>query len=135
MTPLVALHAGFALSAVVLGPVALWARLGATQRPRWHRAAGYAWVSMMLGAAFSALFIRYSRLAVWAGFSAIHLLIPATLLMLGYAFAALRRGNIQGHQRMMLGLYLGACVVTGAFTLRPNRALGQIVWGDWLGWI
>ena len=39
------------------GPVALWARKGATQRPKLHRAFGYAWVTLMVVTAFSALFI------------------------------------------------------------------------------
>jgi uncharacterized membrane protein len=42
-TPIVAIHTSFALSAVVLGPFALWTRMGPTVRVRWHRAAGYAW--------------------------------------------------------------------------------------------
>jgi uncharacterized membrane protein len=33
----------------------------------------------------------------------------------------------------MRNLYIGACVVTGIFTLLPDRLLGQLVWGRWLG--
>jgi uncharacterized membrane protein len=33
----------------------------------------------------------------------------------------------------MLGLYLGACIGAGVFTLLPSRILGQLVWGQWLG--
>lgn len=62
LTPTIAIHMTFALAAVVLGPFALWTLLRATVRPRWHRAFGYAWVTCMLGAAFSALFIRDDRL-------------------------------------------------------------------------
>jgi uncharacterized membrane protein len=29
----------------------------------------------------------------------------------------------------MLGLFLGALVVTGAFTLLPGRLMGQVVFG------
>lgn len=132
-TPLIAAHASFALGALALGPVALWARLGSMQRPRWHRAAGYAWVACMLGTAFSAVFIHDSPLPKLAGFGPIHLLIPLTLFMLWRAFAHLRRGNIAAHRAVMLQLYLGACVGAGVFTLLPNRMLGQLVWGQWLG--
>lgn len=133
-SPLIAVHTTFALSAVALGPLALWTRLGATVRPRWHRAAGYAWVTCMLGAALSALFIRSN--AVWSlwGFSPIHLLIGVALFALARAFVHLRQGNIQGHRKTMQGLYLYACIVTGLFTLLPTRLLGQQVWGQWLGW-
>ena len=43
------------LVALVTGPVALWARRARTQRPRLHRAFGYAWVTLMLATAISAL--------------------------------------------------------------------------------
>ena len=41
LTPAIAIHMTAAIAAVVLGPIALWARKGATQRPRVHRAFGY----------------------------------------------------------------------------------------------
>ena len=48
LTPAIAIHMTAALGAVVLGPIALWARLGRNQHPRMHRAAGYAWVTLMV---------------------------------------------------------------------------------------
>lgn len=134
-TPVIAIHTTFALSALVLGPIALWARLGRTVRPRWHRAAGYAWVTCMTGTALSALFIRSSLSWNIAGFSPIHLLIALTLSGLVLAFVCLARGDIAGHRRAMQRLYLTACIVTGLFTLLPGRLLGQLVWGEWLGWL
>ena len=134
-TPVIAIHTTFALCALVLGPLALWSRLGRTVRPRWHRAAGYAWVTCMAGAALSALFIRSSLSWNVAGFSPIHLLIALTLSGLVRAFVYLARGNIPGHRRTMQRLYLQACIVTGLFTLLPGRLLGQQLWGQWLGWL
>ena len=134
-TPVIAVHTILALSALALGPVALWSRLGRTTRPRWHRAAGYAWVTCMLGAALSALFIRSNlSWSVW-GFSPIHLLIGVTVFALIRAFVYLYQGNIQGHRKTMMSVYFFACVVTGLFTLLPGRLLGQLVWGRWLGWV
>lgn len=129
LTPAIAIHLAAALGALLLGPWVLWARLGRQTHPVLHRALGYAWVTLMLGAALSALFIRHGSLAVVAGFGPIHLLVPVTLLSLAGAFWALRRGHIRAHRRTMTGLYLGACVVAGAFTLLPNRLLGQWLWG------
>jgi uncharacterized membrane protein len=40
-----------------------------------------------------------------------------------------RRGNIHAHRRSMIGLYLGALLVTGAFTLLPGRIMGRVVFG------
>jgi uncharacterized membrane protein len=141
MSPVIAVHLTAALAAVVIGPVALWARRGhaqpqlSRQHPRLHRAAGYAWVTLMLLTALSALFIRDFQLPNIAGYTLIHLFVPYTLGGLYLAFSKLLHGNIQGHRKSMIGLYLGACVGAGAFTLLPGRYLGQLVWGQWLGWL
>ena len=138
-TPAITIHLAAALAALAIGPVALWARRGharghvRTLRPGLHRAAGYAWVTLMLATAISALFIRDFNLPNIAGYTPIHLFVPYTLGGLYLAFAHLRRGHIEGHRKSMLGLYLGACVTAGAFTLLPGRYLGQLVWGQWLG--
>jgi uncharacterized membrane protein len=129
MTPVIAVHMTAALLAVATGPVALWARRGRTQRPRLHRAFGYAWVTLMLVTSVSALFIRDYSLPNLGGYTPIHLLVPVTLASLFGAFWMLARGDVRRHQLIMRNLYLGACVVAGAFTLLPNRYLGQIVWG------
>lgn len=133
LTPLIAVHLTAALGALVTGPVALWARKGRTERPKLHRAFGYAWVTLMLITAVSALFIRDFHLPNLAGYTPIHLLIPVTLAGLVGAFVHLARGNIAEHRKTMQGLYVGACLVAGSFTLLPSRYLGQLVWGQWLG--
>jgi uncharacterized membrane protein len=126
LSPQVIIHLACAVLAVILGPFALWARLMGRQRPKLHRAFGYAWVTMMLLTAVSAIFIQ-SRFPFWAWFSWIHLFIPATLLGLFAAFWFLAKGNIAGHRKSMLSLYFGACIVTGLFTLLPGRFLGQLL--------
>jgi uncharacterized membrane protein len=128
LTPLIAVHMTAALGALVTGPVALWARRGSRQRPKLHRAFGYAWVTLMVVTAISAIFIRESRLPNLAGFTPIHLLVPVTLAGLVGAFWYLARGNIAAHRKTMQGLYFGACVVAGVFTLLPGRYLGSLVW-------
>jgi uncharacterized membrane protein len=84
----------------------------------------------MLGTALSGLFIRDYRLPNIAGYSPIHTLIPVTLFSLWRAFRYLAQGNYRGHQSTMLWTYGLACVVTGLFTLLPQRYLGQILWGN-----
>ena len=74
ITPLVAIHLTAALGAVATGPVALWARKGATQRPRLHRAFGYAWVTLMTITAISAIFIPAQVAPLVAGMGPIHAL-------------------------------------------------------------
>ena len=130
LSPVIAIHMSAALAALATGPVALWARQGARQRPRLHRAFGYAWVTLMLVAAVSAMFIRDTSLPNVAGYTPIHLLVPVTLVSLFGAFWKLARGDIRGHSSIMRRLYVGACLVAGAFTLLPQRYLGQLVWGQ-----
>lgn len=135
MSPLIAVHLTATLGALATGPVAIWARKGATQRPKLHRASGYAWVTLMLVAATSAIFIRDFRLPNINGYTPIHLLVPVVYGMLFLAFWFLAKGNIDGHRKTMQRLYIGACGVAGAFTLLPGRYLGNLVFGQWLGLI
>ncbi len=135
LTPVIAIHMTAALAAVALGPFVIHARLGKKIKPWLHRGLGYAWVTLMVLAAVSAIFIRDFSLPNIAGYTPIHLLIPYTLLGLFKAFQFLAKKDIQNHRKAMLGLYVGACVVAGAFTLLPNRYLGNLVWHQWLGLI
>jgi uncharacterized membrane protein len=117
-----------AITATVLGPFAIWARLGMTKRPKLHRAFGYAWVTMMLVTALSAIFIRSGLGFNLYGFSPIHLLVPLTFFSLFGAFRFLAQGNIAGHRKSMISLYIGACLIAGFFTFVPGRYLGDLLW-------
>ncbi len=130
LTPTIAVHMSLALTATAVGPLALWTRMGRIVRPRLHRAFGYAWVTCMLGAALTGLFIRDFNLPNIWGYTPIHLLIPLTLFSLYRAFRFLAEGQIAGHRQTMQWLYVWACLVTGAFTLLPGRYLGQWLWSS-----
>lgn len=130
ITPVIAIHMAAALAAVAIGPLALWARRSRDQRPRLHRAAGYAWVTLMLMVAVSAVFISGDKGPRLAGFGVIHLLVPVTLGLIALSFYFLVRGNVTAHRRIMQGTYVGSCLVAGAFTLLPNRLLGQWLWSQ-----
>ncbi|HEY0886633.1 MAG TPA: DUF2306 domain-containing protein [Ramlibacter sp.] len=133
LTPLIAVHMTAAIGALVTGPVALWARRGRQQRPRLHRAFGHAWVTLMLVAALSAVFIRDRSLPNVAGYTPIHLLVIVTLASLFMSFRFLARGDIAGHRKTMQRLYVAACLVAGILALLPNRLLGHLVLAEWLG--
>ena len=133
MSPVIAVHLTAAVAALVLGPAVLWTRRARAQRPRLHRALGYAWVTLMVLAAVSSLFIRDFKLPNLAGYTPIHLLVPATFAGLALAFWRLARRNIAGHRLAMQVTYMAGCVVAGSFALLPDRYLGQLVWGQWLG--
>lgn len=130
LTPVIAIHMSAALAAVATGPVALWARKGRLQRPKLHRAFGYAWVTLMVVTALSAVFIRDFRLPNIAGYTPIHLFIPLALLGLVKAFRALARGQIALHQKLMTRTYINTCLIAGVFTFLPGRYLGQLLWSN-----
>ncbi len=117
------LHAYAALAAFALGIVQLAAPKGTIP----HRALGYLWVSLMLIVAVSAFWIHEIRL--WGPWSPIHLLAIYTLAMLPLGLYFARGHNVRGHQRTMLGLFFGALIIAGAFTLVPGRIMHKVVFG------
>ena len=117
------LHAYAALAAFALGVVQL-ARVKGTVS---HRALGYAWVGLMLVVALSSFWIHDLR--VWGPWSPIHLLSILTLAMLPLGLSYARRHSVRGHKLTMLGLFAGALVIAGIFTLAPGRIMFQVVFG------
>jgi uncharacterized membrane protein len=128
-SPIVAVHLAFALGATLLGPFALWARKGS----RGHRAAGYAWVTLMLGAAVSSLFMRDFNEPNLAGYTPTHILALVTFGGVGGGLWFIVRGQVVHHRRFMQGVYIGGCIVAGLFALSPRRYLGNLLWNEWLG--
>lgn len=135
LTPVIAIHITAALTGLVVGPVALWARQGANIRPKLHRAFGYAFVTAMVAAAVSAMFIRDYQSPNIAGYTLIHLFVVVTAWSLVESFYNLAKGNIVQHRKSMRGLYFGGCVAAGVVALLPGRYMGHLVWGQLLGWM
>lgn len=48
------------------------------------------------------------------------------------AFRVLANRESGAHRQTMQYLYIGACIVAGAFTLLPSRYLGRLIWHGWL---
>ena len=112
-------HAASALVALVLGAIQLLRPKGTAS----HRAAGWAWVALMLAVAVSSLWIPAFLHFTW-----IHVFTVITLVSLPLALSNIRRGDVQGHASTMRGLYLGGLVIAGIFTLLPGRLLGDLLW-------
>ncbi len=128
LSPAIVIHLFLALPALLLGPVALRARKGS----RLHRAAGYGWATLMLGAALSSVFIRDFDLPnVW-GYTPIHVLTVLTFAGIAGGIYYIARRRIAEHRQVMWSTYLGGCVGAGLFALLPDRFLGQAVWHHWL---
>ena len=116
-------HALAAMTAVVLGGAQLASAKGTAR----HRALGWAWVGLMTYVAISSFFI--SELRLWGAFSPIHLLSAWTVITLCTGIYFARTGNIKAHQLNMQLLYGLALILTGLFTLVPNRVMGQMLFG------
>jgi uncharacterized membrane protein len=117
------LHAYAALAAFALGVVQL-ARVKGTAS---HRALGYTWVGLMLIVALSSFWIHDLR--VWGPWSPIHLLSIMVLAMLPLAIYFARVHRVRGHKLTMLGLFSGALIIAGIFTLLPGRIMYRVVFG------
>lgn len=115
------IHAFAALAALVLGAVQLYLSKG---NPR-HRLFGWAWVALMLVVALSSFWIHGGD----GGWSLIHILAIVTLIALPSAVLHARRHRVAAHRGAMIGLYIGALVIAGAFTLLPGRIMHEVVFG------
>ena len=123
-TPAIQVHAFAAMTAFALGVVQLAAPKGTLP----HRALGWIWVTLMLIVSVTAFFIHQIRL--WGAWSPIHLLAIFTLIMLPLAVAAAHRHAVERHRHMMIGLFFGALVIAGLFTLVPGRIMHAVVFGS-----
>ena len=122
-TPAIQIHAFAAMSAFALGLVQFAAPKGTLP----HRTLGWFWVTLMLVVSVTAFFIHQIRL--WGEWSPIHLLAIFTLTMLPIGVFAAHRHNVAGHRYTMIGLFLGALVIAGLFTLVPGRIMHAVVFG------
>ena len=120
---LVQLHAFAALAALLLGGVQFAGVKGSTA----HRWLGWGWVVLMLAVAGSSFGITGH--AAEGRFSWIHGLSAWVLLFTPFAVLAARRGRITQHRQWMTGLFIGALVVTGGFTLMPGRIMHRVLFG------
>ena len=123
--PLIFFHLVTALAALVLGLFMLLRRKGTAS----HRLLGWAWVALMGSTALATVFIRDYRLPNLYGYTPIHLFTVTVAVMLPLGIWHVKHGHVDGHRKTMRGLYVGACVVAGLFTLLPGRFLGSLLWG------
>lgn len=126
-TPAIQIHAGAAIVSFVLGTLVLLLRKGT----RLHRAMGRIWVALMVVVALSSFLITEVRM--FGPYSLIHVLSVVTLVGLVQAIRAIRRGDVRAHRANMVGLYCGALILAGAFTLAPGRRMHAMLFADG-GW-
>ena len=122
--PIVFSHALAAFAAFALGAT----QLARAKGTRSHRALGWAWVTLMGIVATGSFWIHDLREV--GPFSFIHLISIFTLVMLVLAVVHARAGRIEAHRRTMIGLFLGALVITSLLTLLPGRVMNHVVFGS-----
>jgi uncharacterized membrane protein len=122
-TPAIQLHAFAAMTAFTLGIVQLSAPKGTLP----HRTIGWIWVVLMTIVSASSFWIHQLRL--WGPWSPIHLISIFTLVTLPLAVWAAHRHAVERHRRAMTGLFFGALVIAGLFTLVPGRIMHAVVFG------
>ena len=127
--PLIALHLAAALLALVVGTVVMLRRKGTFS----HRTLGWVWVTLMGTTAVASAFIRDYNFPNIAGYTPIHFFTAYTAVYIPLGIWRIRHGNVHAHRKIMRGLFFGACVVAGLFTLMPGRFMGNLVWKQWLG--
>ena len=127
--PVVFVHLLTALAALLLGGVVLARRKGSVS----HKALGWVWVLMMGSTAVASAFIRDYQLPNLFGFTPLHGFTVLVASMLPRGIWHIRRGHVVAHRKTMRGLYIGACVLAGIFTLLPGRFLGNLLWQHRLG--
>jgi uncharacterized membrane protein len=121
--PAIPLHAFAAMAAFALGLVQFAAPKGTLP----HRTIGWIWVALMACVAISSFWIHQLRLV--GPFSPIHLLSIFTLVMLPLAVWRAHTHRIAAHRKAMTGVFAGALVVAGLFTLLPGRIMHSVVFG------
>ncbi|MEQ1899989.1 MAG: DUF2306 domain-containing protein [Devosia sp.] len=124
----VQIHALCAMAAMLLGAIVLFRPKGTPM----HKLMGRTWAGLMLIVATSALFINEIRLI--GPFSPIHIFVALTYVGIFQAVREIRRGNVVAHQAAMQSIYLGALLLTGAFTLLPGRRMHEMLFGAEAGW-
>lgn len=121
--PAIPLHAFAAMAAFVLGVIQLTAPKGTLP----HRTIGWIWVSLMLAVAASSFWIH--QIGLWGPWSPIHLLSIFTLITVPLGIWHAHRHRVADHRRIMIGVFSGALVVAGLFTLLPGRIMHMVVLG------
>ena len=122
-------HATLALLAVPLGLYIFLTKKGTKQ----HKMLGRIWVTFLIIVSLTAIFIQTINPGQY---SWIHLLIPFTLVSLIYSIWNIKKykkTKIQrykySHMYSMIGVYVGALLIAGAFTLMPGRLFHHILFG------
>jgi len=113
----ITIHVMTVIPAVPLGAYLLLTPKGT----KLHKVLGRVWVGLMVTTAIAITFVRGGT-----DFSWIHIFVPYTLIGAWQVVRTARRRDFAAHRKHLVGMYLGALVIPGAFSFLPDRMMG--VW-------
>jgi uncharacterized membrane protein len=117
------IHLATIIPAFFLGT---WLIFFSRKGARAHRAIGASYLVLMTITATAAIFIRQLHPG---GFSFFHLFVLLTYWGVFSAIWNLRKKDIQGHKRAMVGLYVGGLLIAGGLTFLPGRMMYRLFFG------
>ena len=114
-------HVLAALGAVGLGAVLMLRRKGKT----FHRIGGWVWAALLTTVALSSLFI-FDLKGTW---SYLHLFSGWVMVFLPLAILFARRRQVTRHRTLMMVLFYGSLLISGALAFLPGRLMWQLFFG------
>jgi len=120
------IHLATILPAFVLGTISFLLKKGT----KTHKYIGRVYMLLMLFTAIVTLFMpAYVGPKLFNHFGWIHSFSLLTIYTVPTAYTAIKRGDVKAHKGKMIGLYIGAILVAGAFTFMPGRYIYQLFFG------
>lgn len=141
-SPIIQIHAFAGMGALALGAIQIALPKGKIS----HRKLGWVWLGLIMTMLLTAPVIHGVDLRSLLSPSAcyeptksfywnlrcasIHLITVYLLLAVPFAPMLARQGYIKHHRAMMIGLWVGALVIAGAFTMDTHRIMHAVVFGS-----
>lgn len=117
-TTLMYLHLATILPAFVLGTLSFILKKGTVT----HKIIGRIYMILMFLTAIITLFMpSFIGPQLFNHFGWIHLFSFLTIYTVPTAYIAIKKGDVRRHKLKMIGLYVGAMLIAGAFTFVPGR--------------
>ncbi|MFK7969156.1 MAG: DUF2306 domain-containing protein [Bacteroidia bacterium] len=125
-TSLMYLHLVTVIPCFFIGGILLLIKKGTP----FHKIAGRVYMILMLFTATVTLFMpAHVGPQLFNHFGWIHSFSFLTIFSVPRAYFAIRRGDVTGHKRSMISLYIGAILIAGGFTFVPGRYMHTLFFG------
>jgi uncharacterized membrane protein len=122
-SPFIQLHFFFAISAFLIGAIQLLGQKGTAA----HTVLGRLWVVMMSIICVTSFWIKgLMPSGMFWGYSPIHLLSIAVLILITVGVHFARVDHITRHKKCMTDTYIGGLIIAGAFTFYPGRLVYKV---------